>query len=77
MKKVFSILAAVVVVAFMTTSCDKNCHCKTTVTANGNSQVTETEINLEQIFGENTDKKCSDLNESAELMGIKTEVKCH
>ena len=77
MKKVLLAVAAVAFV-FGMASCDKKCDCKTTVTdSNGNKEVTNTTVDLEALYGSETTKKCSDLNSTTELLGVKTVVKCH
>lgn len=77
MKKVLLAVVAVAF-AFCMASCDKQCDCKTTITDNnGNKDVTNTTVDLTKLYGENTNKKCSDLNSTTELLGVKTVVKCH
>lgn len=71
MKRVFSILAAVVVVAFMTTSCDKTCKCKTYVLGD---VVSETEVTLDK--DNQNIKKCSDMNTIVTVNDLKNGVEC-
>ena len=68
MKKVLCIVAAGLLLAFFSTSCNKNCVCKTYVTG----ALTYTSDPFEVENG----KKCSDYNSSATLLGTTTEVKC-
>ena len=70
MKKLLAVLAVVAFCASFT-SCSKDCKCTTTV--NGVSK--ETTITKETMDASGIDK-CSDMNSSAEVLGIKTEVSC-
>ena len=70
MKKLLAVLA-VVAVGFAFTSCKKDCKCTTTVAG----MTTETTVTKEAMDAAGIDK-CSDMNSSAEVMGIKTEVSC-
>jgi len=68
MKKVLCIVAAGLLLAFFSTSCNKQCQCKTYV----NGALSSTQDPFEVENG----KKCSDYNSSVTLLGITTEVKC-
>lgn len=69
MKKILAICAAVLMLGFFTTSCSKNCQCKTYV--NGVLENTGDPFTVE------TGKKCKDYNSEITLLGITTKVKCN
>lgn len=68
MKKVLCIVAVGLLLGFFTTSCNKQCQCKTYV----NGALSSTG----EAFEVESGKKCSDYNSSVTLLGITTEVKC-
>lgn len=72
MKKVLVILAAAGML-FAMSSCSKECKCKTYVDGEMKHENTVSKEDLESAGFE----KCKDLNSTVELMGVKTEVKCH
>lgn len=72
MKKVLVILAAAGLM-FAMSSCSKDCKCKTYVNDELKNENTITKEELESAGFE----KCKDLNSTVELLGVKTEVKCH
>ena len=68
MKKLFCVIAACLMVAAVTTSCNKKCTCKTY--AAGVVVTTTEDVELDK----DTYKKCSDLNTYSEALS--TGVKC-
>lgn len=70
MKKLLCVIAACLMIAAVSTSCNKNCTCKTYV----NDSLTAT---AEDIDISNTNySKCSDMDSKVTLLGQTTEVKC-
>ena len=57
---------------FAMSSCSKECKCKTYVDGDLKGEKTFLKEDIESAGYE----KCSDLNSSIELLGVKTEVKC-
>ena len=72
MKKVLVILAAAGLL-FAMSSCSNECKCKRYVDGDLKSETTITKEDMESLGFE----KCKDMNSTIELLGVKTEVKCH
>ena len=72
MKKVLVILAAAGLL-FAMSSCSKECKCKYYSDGDLKSEKTITKEDMESLGFE----KCKDMNSTIELLGVKTEVKCH
>ena len=72
MKKLLVILAAASLL-FAMSSCSKDCKCKYYVDGDMRSEKTITKEDMESLGFE----KCKDMNSTIELLGSKTEVKCH
>lgn len=68
MKKVLCVLAAIAMVAAITTSCEKKCTCKTYL---GGKEIASMTINMDEINKEaGTNIKCADMNEGTSSDGI-------
>ncbi len=72
MKKVLVILAAAGMLLALS-SCSKECKCKYYSDGDLKSEKTITKEDMESLGFE----KCKDMNSTVELLGVKTEVKCH
>ena len=68
MKKLLCVCAACLLVAALSTSCNKKCQCKTYV----NGALTNTGDAFEVESG----KKCSDYNSTITILGQTSETKC-
>ncbi len=68
MKKVFCICAAALLIAALSTSCNKNCKCTTYF--NGKAQSTT------EIENPNPDGHCSDMNTVVVINGKKNGIEC-
>lgn len=69
MKKAFLILGLCASVAILSTSCNKECHCK---------QWLNDEVVSEYTFNnEEANVKCSSMNTVITIAGTKTGIECH
>lgn len=69
MKKVLCIVAAGLMIAALSTSCDKKCACKTYL--NG-----EVQNEWEAEIDDESDTKCSDMNTVVTVAGKKNGIEC-
>ncbi len=68
MKKIVCVCAVSLLLGFFSTSCNKQCQCKTYV--NGALSATGDPFEVE------SGKKCADYNSTTTFFGVTTEVKC-